>query len=300
MGQRLRAYRLGARLTAEEVADRLCLSRATVYRLEKTGITRLDTLERVGRLLNVSVASLLGVGVEYIQSAVTYFERLRQLESTADWCFVAFGPISYILTSAEYDAVLHKALLHRIPSSASDRERAVASVAETMVILARRKAEYARRRPSITSLLAASDIRYFARWGLGGPGIGRSEHREFVGAAHHELDHIADMLHRPPLGVQVGVLFETLPTTSFNIIRQGDRSLVSISPFRLGPHPNARNGVAMVTASQEAVKLYSDVAAELWSQAVTGAAAADFIRDEISKAKAKEDGKREPDGAGTE
>ncbi len=165
MGQRLRAYRLGACLTAEEVADRLCLSRATVYRLEKTGITRLDTLERVAHLLNVSVASLLGVGVEYNQSAVTHFERLRQLESTSDWCFVAFGPICYILTSAKYDAVLRKALLNRIPPSAPDHERAVASVAETMVILSKRKADYARRHPAITNLLAASDIRYFARVG---------------------------------------------------------------------------------------------------------------------------------------
>jgi hypothetical protein len=51
----------------------------------------------------------------------------------------------------------------------------------------------------------------------------------------------------------------------------------------------------MVTASEEAVKLYSDVATELWNQAITGAAAADFIRDEISKAKEKE-----TDGVGAE
>lgn len=284
VGFRLRAYRLGAGLSAEEVADKLCLSRATVYRLEKSGITRLDTLYRIARLFNVSIASLLGVDVEYIKSAVTYFERLRQLERTADWCFVAFGPISYLLTSSEYDETLHRALIATIPAGASDFDRAMAEIAETMSILARRKTEYKRRKPSITSLLSASDIRYFARWGLGGPDMKSAENAPYIDAAHRELERVSEMMAHPPFRVQLGILQETLPTTSFNIVRRDNQSLVTISPFRLGPQPNVRKGVAMVTPSDEAVTLYSEVAREFWDQAVTGEAAAAFIREEIRSA----------------
>src|ERR1700709_223921 len=80
IGERLRAYRIAAELRSEDVADRLNISRAAVYKLERGEIIKIDTLERLAALFGVSLANLLGVEVEYHDSAVSYFERMRQLE----------------------------------------------------------------------------------------------------------------------------------------------------------------------------------------------------------------------------
>ena len=64
VGQRLRAYRLGRNLTAEDVAQQLGISRAAVYRLEKGEIVKIQILGALSTLLDVSLPSMLGVGVE--------------------------------------------------------------------------------------------------------------------------------------------------------------------------------------------------------------------------------------------
>lgn len=288
IGQRLRAHRLGCGLSVDEVAAKLNLSRATAYRLERDGVNTIDTLERVGRILGVSVASLLGVGVEYIGNPVTYFERLRQIEKDADWSFVAFGPLSYLLTSESYDAALKQAMLRQTPVSARDRRQFAAMIDEIMNILAKRKANFRRRRMAITNVLSIADIERFVRrgfWGGEGPSkVDPEEHRVSIA----ELGYLAEMLVRPPIGVQIGLYPDTLPTTGFNLMRQGDQHTLTVSPFRLGPHLNVRKGVAMVTTASEGLKLYSELANDIWSQSWTGEKAADAILDLISATKGEQ------------
>src|SRR6185295_20327674 len=84
IGNRLKAFRLASGLSADAIAQRLGISRAALYRFEKGELAKIDTLGRLAELLGVSVPTLLGVGVEYIASAVAYFERLRQIEETAE------------------------------------------------------------------------------------------------------------------------------------------------------------------------------------------------------------------------
>jgi hypothetical protein len=57
--------------------NQLSISRTALYRFEKGELAKTETLERLAELLGVSIPSLLGVGIEYIPSAVTYFERMR-------------------------------------------------------------------------------------------------------------------------------------------------------------------------------------------------------------------------------
>ena len=84
IGQQLRAYRLELGLRAEEIAARLGVSRAALYRYEKGEVIKLDTIKRLAELLKISPLSLLGIGVEYYNRPVGYFERIRQIEETAD------------------------------------------------------------------------------------------------------------------------------------------------------------------------------------------------------------------------
>jgi transcriptional regulator with XRE-family HTH domain len=60
IGQQLRAYRLESGLRAEEIAARLGVSRAALYRYEKGEVIKLDTIRRLAELLKISPLSLLG------------------------------------------------------------------------------------------------------------------------------------------------------------------------------------------------------------------------------------------------
>src|SRR5687767_9642079 len=130
IGNRLKAFRLGAGLSADEIARRLGISRAALYRFEKGELAKIDTLEKLAELLGVSVPTLLGVGVEYIASAVAYFERLRQIEETAEHIVVLAGPISYLLASEAFDERLAAVLSESIPENLEDRDRALKEIRE--------------------------------------------------------------------------------------------------------------------------------------------------------------------------
>ena len=59
IGNRLKAFRLASGLSADEIANRIGISRTALYRFEKGDVAKIDTLERLSELLNVSVPTLL-------------------------------------------------------------------------------------------------------------------------------------------------------------------------------------------------------------------------------------------------
>ena len=284
IGNRLKAFRLGSGLAAEEVAKRIGISRTALYRFEKGEVVKIDTLEKLAELLQVSLPTLLGVGVEYIASAVTYFERMRQIEETAEHIIVLAGPLSYLLASDAFNAVLGQLLKESIPENVDDRARAEAEVEEIMAVLTQRKETYRRRQPAIVNLIAASEISRFLINGM----VGRLDlpdklRRERRALARAEVEHFARIMQDGPIGVQIGIVPETLPHTGFQIFRQPDRQLLSLSPFRLGEEPNVRVGVAMITSAPEALALHHRAAEGMWQRALKGDAAADYLRSLIAR-----------------
>jgi hypothetical protein len=91
------------------------------------------------------------------------------------------------------------------------------------------------------------------------------------------------MLEDQPIGVQLGIVPDTLPHTGFQIFRQPDRQLLSLSPFRLGEQPNVRIGVAMITAAPEALALHEKAVAEMWERSLKGEAASKFLRELMTR-----------------
>jgi transcriptional regulator with XRE-family HTH domain len=168
IGNRLKAFRLGSGLAAEEIAQKLGISRTALYRFEKGEVAKIETLEKLADLLQVSVPTLLGVGVEYIASAVSYFERMRQIEETAEHIIVLAGPISYVLASDGFDRALGDVLRESVPETIAARERALAQIDELMAVLRQRQENYRRRRPAIVNLIAAAEMERFLRNGLVG------------------------------------------------------------------------------------------------------------------------------------
>jgi transcriptional regulator with XRE-family HTH domain len=275
IGNRLKAFRLASGLSADEIARRLGISRAAVYRFERGELVKIETLDKLSELLGVSVPTLLGVGVEYLPSAVAYFERLRQIEENASHIIVLAGPISYLLASPAFHQRLVSVLNESIPEGAADRRRALADIAQIMQILKQRKEIYAKRRPTIVNLLAASELGRVLQNGLTGRfDLPERQLRERRAHARAEVEHLLQLTEDHPIDVQIGIVPDTLPHTGFQIFRQPEREVLSISPFRLGEHPNVRVGVAMVTSAPEALALHHRAAAEMWRRAHKGAAAA--------------------------
>src|ERR1700710_41960 len=129
IGQQLRAYRLESGLRAEEIAARLGVYRAALYRYEKGEVIKLDTIKRLAELLKISPLSLLGIGVEYYNRPIGYFERVRQIEETADQILPLFGPLVYLTPSDTYDAILAEALDEAAEQAGPER-MAMRSMAE--------------------------------------------------------------------------------------------------------------------------------------------------------------------------
>jgi transcriptional regulator with XRE-family HTH domain len=280
IGNRLKAFRLGSGLSADEIASRLDISRTALYRFEKGELAKIETLEKLAELLDVSVPTLLGVGVEYIGSAIAYFERMRQIEETSEHIIVLAGPISYLLASDGFDRALADILRESIPDAAEGRKRALAEVDEVMAVLRQRKENYRRRQPGIVNLISAVEMQHFLRNGL----VGRLDlsdkvRRERRALAAAEAEHFVALMEDEPIGVQIGIVPDTLPHASFQLFRQPDRQVLALSPFRLGEEPNIRVGVAMITSAPEALALHEKMAKDLWRRALKGAAAVALMRE---------------------
>lgn len=285
LGDRLRAYRMGASLLAEDVAARLGVSRAAVYRMEKGEIIKIETLERLAPLLGTSVASLLGVEVEYYSTALGFLERMRQLEQDSKRILAHFEPISLLLTSGEYLDYLRIMLVEAASSSASpDAGPGEQQIDQMLAVLQERKAAFARRAPHIVSLIGLRDLERFVYTGL----VGRLDlpaavRRERVAAARREVERIAELMESESLQVQIGLVDDAMPAATFQVFGGSRRSTLAVSPFRFGELPNVRNGIATVTASPEAVKLYEEMIARLWKGAYKGQAGAARLREMLAR-----------------
>src|SRR5579883_552060 len=121
IGQQLRAYRLESGLRADEIAARLGVSRAALYRYEKGEVIKLDTVRRLAELLKVSPLSLLGIGVEYYSRAAGLQERLLQIEESADQILQVGGSVCYLTTSDAFDSVLTNAFAEFVQDRKSTR-----------------------------------------------------------------------------------------------------------------------------------------------------------------------------------
>src|SRR5208282_6239406 len=149
--------------------------------------------------------------------------------------------ISYVLASDALDHALGEVLRESVPDGIGRRERALAQIDELMDVLRQRKQTYSRRRPAIVNLIDASEMERFLRNGL----VGRLDLPEQVrrqrrALARAEAEHFTALMENEPIGVQIGIVLDTLPHTSFQIFRQPDRQILVLSPFRLGEEPNVR------------------------------------------------------------
>ena len=283
IGQQLRAYRLESGLRAEEIAARLGVSRAALYRYEKGEVIKLDTIQRLAELLKISPLSLLGIGVEYYNRPIGYLERMRQLEETADQILQLHGPVCYLTTSESFDAALAEAFDEAGEQSGADRAALRATTEQVLGIMAARKRMYGMRKPGIICMIPITRLQNFLEGGVAA-GIALSERarRMCRQVAAAEVENIASLMEAEPMGLQFGLLPSSEPTGGFKILRARDRASLAVNPFRTDSHPGAPSGVAMFTGADEAIAAHQRVAEAQWREALKGAAAAARVRQLIA------------------
>jgi transcriptional regulator with XRE-family HTH domain len=277
IGERLKAFRLGSKLSTDEIAKRIDVSRSVLYRLERGELVKLETLEKLSDLLDVSLPTLLGVGTEYIPSAVTYWERLRQIELRANQIVVLSGPFSFLLASDNFQHAVAEVLRESVNYVGQMGSGNTASEIEQIIsILDERRRNYKTRKPHLVNLVSGRDIERFLRSGLrqsDGELSSRGERRQVV---LEETKRLASLVETEAIGLQFGLF--TLPLPRFHMFRQPDKTVLSMSPFRLAEEPNTTIGVAMITSDPDALRFHEEEVSKIWADALKGASAAEYIR----------------------
>ncbi|MDQ1079219.1 helix-turn-helix domain-containing protein [Pseudoroseomonas cervicalis] len=280
IGQQLRAYRLESGLRAEEIAARLGVSRAALYRYEKGEVIKLDTIRRLAELLKISPLSLLGIGVEYFSRPIAFQERLRQVEEQSDQILQVGGAVCYQTTTEAFDGALAEAWAEAA-DAAPERIAARAAADQAMGLLTARKKLHQARRATIIAMLSEAALRRFLMDGVA-PGLALSERTRTRSrlAARAEAESIAGLMESVPIGLQLGLLAgET--AGNFLVLRGRERAHVCTSPFAPDLTASPAIGVGTITAADEAVTVHQRVAEAAWRQALKGAAAAARVRDLI-------------------
>ncbi|WP_426957195.1 helix-turn-helix domain-containing protein [Muricoccus radiodurans] len=278
IGQQLRAYRLESGLRAEEIAARLGVSRAALYRYEKGEVIKLDTIRRLAELLQISPLSLLGIGVEYFSRPLALQERLRQVEEGADQILQLGGPLCYLVTTDAHDGALAEAFTEAADAS-PERLAARAAADQALGLLAARKRLYQSRRPSIIAMIGETSLRALLAEGVA-PGLSvsdRTRNRCRL-AARSEAENIANLMESVPMGLQLGLLTGPEPSGDFIVLRGRERAHLCATPFRPDAPPIGSLGVGTITAADEAVAIHQRVAESAWRDVLKGAEAAARVR----------------------
>lgn len=281
IGKRLRAYRIGASLRAEDLAKHLGISRAAVYRLENGEIVKIEVLERLSKLLNVSISSLFGIEVEYYPTASGFFERMRQLEEESSRINAHFDPFSILLTSPDYDRALELMLTESYSKEQPDK-KARQGIQQVISNLAERKKRHREMTPKIQvrSLIGVQQIERFLHLGLVGTfDIQVSKKMERVLSARREILHLIEQIEDQSNLNQIAVVNTALPNQTFEILyKENGPFSLAVSPFRLGEFPNINTGIASVTSAPDAIHLYEKMFEKLWDKGAKGSQAIDILR----------------------
>lgn len=284
VGQQLRAYRLESGMRAEEIAARLGVSRAALYRYEKGEVIKLETIRRLAELLKISPLSLLGIGVEYFSRPTAFAERLRNLEEQADQLLQVGGRLVQPLTTDAFDGAMTEAWTEAAESS-PDRGLARSAIEQAVQTLAQRKRNHQARRPNVTAILSEGAVRRFLTDGVcSGLAVPERTRTRCRIAAAAEMASVASMMENAPIGLQIGIAHGAEPAGAFRIIRGRDRAHVVTSPFNIDNLPWISTGVTAITSADDAVGAHQRVAETLWRDALKGAEGAARIRALIKEA----------------
>jgi len=285
IGQQLRAYRMESGMRAEEIAARLGVSRAALYRYEKGEVIKLETIRRLAELLKVSPLSLLGIGIEYFARPAAFQERLRGLEEQADQILLVGGAYCWPITGEAMEGAVAEAWTQSIQAG-PERAAAISQVEQGLGALTARKRLYAQKRPTMIAVLGETALRGMLAEGVAaGLAIPEATRTRARIAAQQEAEAMAALMESVPIGLQLGLATGPQPAAAFMVLRGRDRAHVVTSPIPADTPPSVAVGVAGITAAEEAVAVHQRVAEAMWRDSMKGAEAAARVRELVRESR---------------
>ncbi len=277
IGERLRAYRLNNSLSPAEVAASLGISRSAVYRLESGEIVKIETLEKLAKLFNTSISTLLGLGMEYYSNANGFFERMRQLENVSTHVYCHFDPFSYLLTSDNYDDYLKTML-----SESAQDESVIQDFEQTLATLKERKKSTSH--PKIINLISSHHLERFLYLGLVGTlDLSPSVKMKRILQARDEVKSLLSKIDMDN-NIEVMISKEMIPNTTFQFFYNDTQPIaLAISPFKLGEFPSLSNGIASVTTSKSIILQYQKMFTNLCNGSMANDDAKQYIESLLDK-----------------
>jgi transcriptional regulator with XRE-family HTH domain len=285
IGQQLRAYRMESGMRAEEIAARLGVSRAALYRYEKGEVIKLETIRRLAELLKVSPLALLGIGIEYFTRPAAFQERLRGIEEQSDQILQIGGAFCYPITGDAFDGALGEAWTEAIPAG-PERASGLALVEQALGALEARKRMHGSKRPNMIVVLGEAAIERFLDHGVAsGMAVSEATRTRCRMAAWQEAEALATLMEAVPMGLQIGLAAGPQPVAPFMVLRGRERAHVVTSPLAADAMPSASTGVSGITAAEEAMSVHQRVAEAMWRDALKGPEAASRLREMIRAAR---------------
>ena len=288
IGQQLRAYRLESGLRAEEIAARLGVSRAALYRYEKGEVIKLDTVRRLAELLKISPLSLLGIGVEYFSRPVAFLERLRQIEEQSEQAILFGGALCYQTATDAFDNAVTEAWTEAA-DALPDRFAARAIAEQCLGLLAARRRAHQQRRANILAILSEAAIQRFLTEGVAaGLAVSERVRAHCRAVARSEAEAMAGLMESVPIGVQIGLASGPDASGAFMVLRGRDRANVVGAPFAPDAAPFAASGVASIIGADDAIAVHQRVAEAAWRDALKGPDAASRVRAMVAETRRSE------------
>lgn len=283
IGEKLRAFRLQSGLRAEEIAARLGVSRAALYRYEKGDVVKIETVKRMAELLNIPYSSLLGAEYEYYTQHFTFQNAFESLLNDADSIIFAGNALCPLLLSRDTAAYInqlittdHQSVMYEGGKHWSQIRRPAGAPQGMLRAAGALK--------SITFICDRYSIELFLTIGMNPNDYLNADIREIARiAARNEMIHLANIAKDSPMGIQIGVLASGRLSPPFCVIESRDVSRVCIAPFPPDTSREAPLGVATVTSAEKAVRVHREIAETAWSISLKGHDAARFIEEMISR-----------------
>jgi hypothetical protein len=180
------------------------------------------------------------------------------------------------------------------PAYMADTMEAEREIDATLEVLSERKRSQKERRFSIISFINAPEIERWLKLGtVGRFDLPREEVDKRRQAAYGEVEYLVKLVRNEPMGIQSALVDEPLPDMTFQLYHTPERTLLSLSPFRLGGElPSIQTGLAMVTADEQPVRLYERFVEKLWRYSRKGNDAVKHLQAALKRSGIKGQGKR--------
>ena len=283
IGEKLRAFRLQSGLRAEEIAARLGVSRAALYRYEKGDVVKIETVKRMAELLNISSSSLLGAEYEYYTHNFAFQRIFEGLLNDADSVIFVGNAVCPLLLSRGSVAFINKHIIAGDQPAMYDGGNLRSQVRRPAGAL-QGMLRAAGSLKSVTFICDRYSIEFFLTFGINANTYLDADMREDArSAAKNEMIHLANIAKDTPMGTQIGVLASGRLSMPFCVIESRDVIRVCIAPFPLDTVREATLGVATVTSAEKAVRVHREIAETAWSNSLKGHDAACFIDQMISR-----------------